>query len=71
MNNLFPDMENPWIRRPLIVLMVTCAIPFLLLLMIVEVLWETAKALVAIVKTQITEVIPTFKNLIDQIKDTW
>jgi predicted PurR-regulated permease PerM len=71
MNNLFPDMENPWVRRPLIVLIVVCAAPFLFALLVAEVLWETAKALVEIVKTQFKETAPTFRNIIDQIKDTW
>jgi predicted PurR-regulated permease PerM len=71
MNNYFPDMENPWVRRPLIILMALCAAPFLLLLIVAEVLWETAKAIVEIVKNQIKETAPTFRNIVNQIKETW
>jgi hypothetical protein len=71
MNNLFPDMENPWVRRPLIILMIVCAAPFLFIIIIAEILWRTAKAIVEIVKTQIKDTIPTFKGIIEQIKDTW
>jgi hypothetical protein len=71
MNNYFPDMENPWVRRPLIILMALCAAPFLLLLIVAEVLWETAKAMVEIVKNQIKETAPTFRNIVNQIKETW
>lgn len=71
MNNYFPDMKNPWVRRPLIILMALCAAPFLLLLIVAEVLWETAKAIVEIVKNQIKETAPTFRNIVNQIKETW
>jgi predicted PurR-regulated permease PerM len=71
MNNYFPDMENPWVRRPLIILMALCAAPFLLLLIVAEVLWETAKAMVEIVKNQIKETAPTLRNIVNQIKETW
>lgn len=71
MNNLFLDMQNPWVRRPLIVLMVVCAAPFLLALLIAEVLWETAKAMVEIVKTQVKETAPTIKDTINYIREIW
>jgi len=71
MNNLFPDMENPWVRRPLIVLMVICAFPFLLGLLVAEVIWETMKAMVEIIKKQISDVKPTFEGIVEQLKDTW
>jgi hypothetical protein len=71
MNNYFPDMENPWVRRPLIALMVLCATPFLVVLLVAEILWETAKAMVEIAKKQFKETAPTFKNLVNQIKDAW
>ncbi len=71
MNNIFPNMENPWVRRPLIVLIVACAFPFFLGLLIAEVIWETMKAMVAIIKTQIEDIKPTITGIVDQIKDTW
>jgi len=71
MNNFLTNIENPRVRRPLIVLTVVCATPFLLLLIVAEVLWETAKAMVGIIRNQIKETAPTFKNIVDQIKETW
>ncbi len=71
MNNIFPNMENPWVRRTIIVLIVVCAFPFLLGLLIAEVIWETMKAMVDIIKTQIEDIKPTITGIVDQIKDTW
>jgi hypothetical protein len=71
MNNFLTNIENPRVRRPLIVLTVVCATPFLLLLIVAEVLWETAKAMVGIIRNQIKETAPTFKNIVDQVKETW
>jgi predicted PurR-regulated permease PerM len=64
-------MENPWARRPFIVLIVICAFPFLLGLLVVEVIWETIKAMVQIIKTQINEIKPTIAGIVEQLKDTW
>jgi len=71
MNNFLTNIENPRVRRPLIVLTVVCATPFLLLLIVAEMLWETAKAMVGIIRNQIKETAPTFKNIVDQVKETW
>ena len=71
MNNFLTNIENPRVRRPLIVLTVVCATPFLLLLIVAEVLWETAKAMVGIIRNQIKETAPTFKNIVEQIKEAW
>lgn len=71
MNNIFPNMENPWVRRPLIVLMVICAFPFLLGLLVAEVIWETMKAMIGIIKTQINDIKPTISGIVEQIKETW
>ena len=71
MNNFLTNIENPRVRRPLIVLTVVCATPFMLLLIVAEVLWETAKAMVGIIRNQIKETAPTFKNIVDQVKETW
>jgi predicted PurR-regulated permease PerM len=71
MNNIFPNMENPWVRRPIVVLIVVCAFPFLLGLLVAEVIWETIKAMVQIIKKQINESKPTIAGIVDQIKDTW
>ena len=71
MNNFLTNIENPRVRRPLIVLTVVCATPFLLLLIVAEVLWDTAKAMVGIIRNQIKETAPTFKNIVDQVKETW
>ena len=71
MNNIFPNMENPWVRRPIVVLIVFCAFPFLFGLLVVEVIWETIKAMVQIIKKQINEIRPTIAGIVDQIKDTW
>ena len=71
MNNFLTNIENPRVRRPLIVLTVVCATPFLLLLVVAEMLWETAKAMVGIIRNQIKETAPTFKNIVDQVKETW
>lgn len=64
-------MENPWVRRPLIVLMVICAFPFLLGLLVAEVIWETMKAMIGIIKTQINDIKPTISGIVEQIKETW
>jgi predicted PurR-regulated permease PerM len=64
-------MESPWARRPFIVLIVICAFPFLFGLLVVEVIWETIKAVVEIIKKQINESKPTIAGIVDQIKDTW
>ena len=71
MNNFLTNIENPRVRRPLIVLTVVCATPFLLLLIVAEMLWETAKAMVGIIRNQIKETAPTFKNIVEQIKEAW
>jgi predicted PurR-regulated permease PerM len=71
MNNLIPNMENPWVRRPLIILMTLCAAPFLIALMVVEAIWETVKAIVKIIKTQVQEAAPAIKNFVNQIKEAW
>ena len=71
MNNIFPNMESPWVRRPFIVLIVICAFPFLLGLLVAEVIWETIKAMVQIIKAQINEIKPTIAGIVEQLKDTW
>jgi hypothetical protein len=48
-----------------------CAFPFLFGLLVVEVIWETIKAMVQIIKKQINEIRPTIAGIVDQIKDTW
>ena len=71
MNNLFPDMENPWIRRPLIALIVTCGVPFLFAIFIAEIIWDSANAMYEITKKHINEIKPTIAGLIEQIKGAW
>lgn len=71
MNNYISNIENPWVRRSLIILMVLCAAPFLLALLIAEVLWKTAKVMVEIVKTQVKETAPSIKGTINYIREIW
>lgn len=65
------DIENPRVRRTLIVLMVICATPFLLAILLAEITWETLKAMVSIIRIQIEEIKPTIITIINKIKEVW
>jgi hypothetical protein len=65
------NLENPYIRRSLIVLMLAVGIPVILSLLLAEALWETAKAGYAILRNLIITVEPRILDVIEQIKEAW
>lgn len=65
------NMQNPVTRRIVIVLLVACAIPILLGVLLAELIWKTLIAATEIIKTQVNETKPTIANLIDYIKEIW
>jgi len=69
--SFFTNLENRYIRRSLIVLMLAVAIPVILALLLAETLWETVKAGYAILRNLITSVKPRILDVIEQIKEAW
>ena len=65
------DIKNPWVRRPLLISFVLCAIPFLILICVAEFAWKSIKAMIDVIKTQIQESLPDIKQLIADIRDIW
>jgi F0F1-type ATP synthase membrane subunit b/b' len=70
MNMIF-DIQNKWARRANIVFIVVAAVPFLLVIFIVEFIWKMLKSMVTTVKTQVSEAIPTIRDYIDAIRQNW
>lgn len=63
--------ENPLIRRPIIIALVTIAIPVYVTIVLCEVIWKTIKTMAAITKQAILEDTPKFKDTVEYIKEIW
>jgi len=70
MNMIF-DIQNKWARRANIVFIVIAAVPFLLMIFMIEFIWKTLISIVATLKTQVSEAIPTIRDYIDAIRTNW
>lgn len=69
--NFITSLENTTTRRLTIVILGICTVPILFVILVAELIWETMKAVVAIVKTQFKETKPTIKDSIKYIKEIW
>lgn len=70
MNYIF-NVQNKWARRAYIVLLVITAIPLILFLGLAEISWKSVKAIMSVIKVQISEVVPTIKEYMIGIKESW
>lgn len=71
MYEFIANLENPIIRRPVIVLLLVLGIPVIVGVLLAQTLYETGVSMVGIVKKHALWLKPRLVELFDYVEEAW